>query len=68
MKKVNVLQLIASICMLVGSLINLLNLCTEIPFEVYVCSVPLLFVSVILYIVVLVQKIRIKKNKKEDGN
>jgi len=68
MKKVNVLQLIASICLLTGNIINLLNLCTEIPFEVYVCSGPLFIVSVVLYSVVLIQKIRMKKNKKEDDN
>ena len=61
MKKINVLQLIASICLLIGSMINLLNLIMEIPFGLYVCSGPLLFVSVVLFIIVLVKQIRNKK-------
>ena len=61
MKKVNILQLIASICLLIGSIINLLNLIIEIPFGLYVCTGPLLFVSVVLFIIVLVKRIRNKK-------
>ena len=69
MKKVDVLQLIASVCLLVGNIINLLNVCIEIPFEVYVCSGPLFIISVILYGVVLVKKIKFKKaNKNTDKN
>ena len=65
MKKVNVLQLIASICLLVGNVINLLNLCIEIPVAVHVCSVPLFIVSVILYGVALIQQIKIKNDKRD---
>ncbi len=65
MKKVNVLQLIASICLLIGSMINLLNLIMEIPFGLYVCTGPLLFVSVVLFIIVLVKQMR---NKKQSNN
>ena len=69
MKKVDVLQLIASVCLLVGNIINLLNVCIEIPFEVYVCSGPLFIISAILYGVVLVKKIKFKKaNKNTDKN
>ena len=64
MKKVDVLQLIASVCLLVGNIINLLNVCIEIPFEVYVCSGPLFIISAILYGVVLVKKIKFKKANK----
>lgn len=61
MKRVNILQLIAAICLLIGSIINLLNLIIEIPFGLYVCTGPLLLVSVVLYGIVFVKKIRRKK-------
>ena len=66
MKKVNILQLIASICLLVGNVINLLNLCLEIPFAVYVCTGPLFIISVILYSIVLIKKIKLKKSQRDD--
>ena len=66
MKKVNILQLIASICLLIGSIINLLNLLIEIPFALYVCTGPLLLISVILFIVVFVKQIKNKKQNKND--
>ena len=65
MKKVNILQLIASICLLIGSIINLLNLIIEIPFGLYVCTVPLLFISVVLFIIVLVKQMRKKQSNNE---
>jgi len=65
MKKVNVLQLIASICLLIGSIINLLNLLIEIPFALYVCTSPLLLISVILFGIVIVKQNK-KQNKKID--
>ena len=65
MKKVNVLQLIASICLLIGSIINLINLLIEIPFALYVCTGPLLLISVTLFIIVLVKQIKSKKNKND---
>ena len=68
MKKVNVLQLIASICLLVGNVINLLNICLEIPFAVYVSTGPLFIISVILYSIVLVQKIKLKKSQHNDDS
>ena len=61
MKKVNILQLIASILLLIGSIINLLNLLIEIPFALYVCASPLLLISVILFGVVIVKQIKNKK-------
>ena len=62
MRKVNILQFIASICLLIGSIINLLNLLIEIPFALYFCTGPLLLLSVILFGVAIVRQI---KNKKE---
>ena len=66
MKKVNILQLIASICLLIGSIINLLNLLIDIPFALYVCTGPLLLISVILFIIVFVKQIKNKKQNKND--
>ncbi len=68
MKKVNVLQLIASICLLVGNVINLLNICLEIPFAVYVSTGPLFIISVILFSIVLVRKIKLKKSQQNDDS
>ena len=68
MKKVNVLQLVASICLLVGNVINLLNICLEIPFAVYVSTGPLFIISVILFSIVLVQKIKLKKSQQNDDS
>ena len=53
MKKVNILQLIASICLLLGSVINLIEAITETQFPLSVFSIPLLFVAIVLYSVVL---------------
>ena len=61
MKKVNILQLIASICLLIANIINLLNLLIKIPFALYVCTGPLLLISMILYGVVIVKLIKNKK-------
>ena len=66
MKKVNVLQLIASICLLIGSIINLLNLLIEIPFAIYVCTGPLLLISVILFVIVMMKQIKNRKQDKRD--
>ena len=65
MKKVNIIQCIASILLVTGSIINLLNLLLEIPFALYVCTGPLLLISVILCIIVLVKQIKNGKNKKK---
>ena len=63
MKKVNILQLIASICLLIGSITNLLNLLIEIPFALYVCTGPLLLISVILFGIVIVKQIKEKQKE-----
>ena len=61
MKKVNVMQLIASICLLLGSMINLLNLIIEIQFGLYVCTGPLILISVFLFGFVIGKQIKSKK-------
>ena len=64
MKKINIVQLMASICLLLGSVINLLNLVMEIPFGLYVCTGPLLLISVVLFAIVIVKHIKNKREKK----
>ena len=64
MKKINIIQLIASICLLIGSIINLLNLVMEIPFGLYVCTGPLLLIAVVLFAIVIVKNIKNKKERK----
>ena len=61
MKKINVLQLIASLCMLFGCVINLLDLCIGLPFAVRVCATPLLIAALVLYIIVLRNQMKNKK-------
>ena len=65
MKKVYILQLIACICLLIANIINLLNLLIEIPFALYVCTGPLLLISVILFGIVIVKQIKNKKQNKK---
>lgn len=64
MKKINIVQLMASICLLLGSVINLLNLVMEIPFGLYVCSAPLFLISAVLFAIVIVKQIKNKREKK----
>ncbi len=69
MKKINILQLVASIFLLFGNIIYLLNLCMDIPFALYLCSGPLFLISSVLYGVVLGKMIKFKKNSKDtEGN
>ena len=64
MKKINIVQLIASICLLIGNIINLLNLVMDIPFGLYVCTVPFLLIAVVLFAIVIVKNIKNKKERK----
>lgn len=63
MKNLNIIQLIASLCLLLGSIINLLNLCIDIPFALSVCSAPLLFAAIILYAISIKKQIKDKNAK-----
>ena len=65
MRKINIVQLIASICLLIGSVINLLNILIEIPLAIYVCTGPLLLISVGLFIILIIKQIKIKKQDKK---
>ena len=68
MKKVNVLQLIASICLFLGSVINLIEAITEWQFPLSAISIPLLFASIVLYSTVWGKQREEKKKEKEEGN
>ena len=68
MKKINVLQLITLICFLLIFIINLLDFLVGIPFAVYVTTIPLGIVAFILSCIVIVEKIKLKKNKQNDDS
>ena len=67
MKKINIMQLMASICLLTGSIINILNLIIEIPFGLYVCTGPLLLISIILFAIVIIKQNKSKSDKKSQN-
>ena len=68
MKKINVLQLITLICFLLIFIINLLDILVGFPFAVYVTTIPLGIVAFILSSIVIVEKIKLKKNKQNDDS
>ncbi len=68
MKKINVLQLIASICLFIACIINLLDILVGIPSAVHVTTIPLGIVSIILYCIVIVKKIKLNKSKQNDDS
>ncbi len=65
MKKIRILQLIASICLLLGSSMNILNLFIDRSPSLYACTALLLGASAILFGIVLVNML---KAKPKDGN
>ena len=67
-RKVNVIQLIASICLLFVSVANLLNLIMEIPFWLHVCTGPISLITVILFSIVFCRQIKSKKKDKNSKN
>ena len=68
MKKANVIQLIASLCLLFGSIINLVKIFTDIPYILSLCSIPLLIASIILYGIYFRIQVKNKKKDEDDGN
>lgn len=64
MKKVSVMQLAASVCLLIGCVVSLVNLCTDVPKEVELCGIVLRAVSLVLYGILLVKMIRNKRKEK----
>ena len=49
MKKVQILNLIASICLLLGTILNLLNHFIDLPAALYVLTVPFSLAAIVLY-------------------
>ena len=54
MDKSKILLLIASICLLFGSVINVLNLFVKIPFVLTILAIPVLIAAVVLYVIYIV--------------
>ena len=65
MKKVSVMHLAASVCLLIGGVVSLVSWCTDIPKAVQWCGIVLRAVSVVLYGILLVKMIRNKREEKE---
>ncbi|MBR3779278.1 MAG: hypothetical protein IKL13_06115 [Clostridia bacterium] len=64
MKKVSVMQLAASVCLLIGCVVSLVNLCTNVPKAVEWCGIVLRAVSLVLYGILLVKMIWNKRKEK----
>ena len=65
MKKFNMIQFIASLCLLIGCIINLVGTFISIPTGLSVCTVPLFVAALVLYLIAWVKLIKIKKEDKE---
>ena len=66
MKKVGVMQLVASVCLLIGCVVSLVSLYTDIPKEVQWCGIVLRAVALVLYGILLVNMLRNKRKGKEE--
>lgn len=66
MKKGRIIQLIASICLLLGCIINILNKCMDIPLILSFCTTPLLLAAIVLYAIFLKKLSKCKKQNKND--
>ncbi len=64
MKKVDVINLSASLCLLFGSVLHLINTICGIPLWLRIFSIPLLLTSIVLYAIVI--RRQMKDKKKED--
>ena len=51
MKKANILRFIAALCLLLGSIVNFLNVWIKIPPVWSACQIPLLLTAIILFAV-----------------
>ena len=66
MKKINVLQLIASLCLLLWSIIKLLDAIIEIPRALQFFALALALAAAVLYSVVTIREIKAKKKSAND--
>ena len=60
MNKVKVVDLLASICLLIGSIINIVELFIDVHIVISIIATFLIFVSIFLWFIVL-KKIKSKK-------
>ncbi|MEE1024580.1 MAG: hypothetical protein U0L48_05915 [Acutalibacteraceae bacterium] len=60
MNKVKVVDLLASICLLIGSIINIVELFIDVHIVISIIATVLIFVSIFLWFIVL-KKIKSKK-------
>ena len=60
MNKVKVVDLLASLCLLIGSVINIVELFIDVHIVVSIIATVLIFVSIFLWFIVL-KKIKSKK-------
>ena len=60
MDKVKVVDLLASICLLIGSIINIVELFIDVHIVISIIATVLIFVSIFLWFIVL-KKIKSKK-------
>ena len=64
-RKIDILLLIASLCLLLGCIINLVESFTEVPLALSILSVPLLIASIILYSIVYAKKMKNTEDNKK---
>ena len=60
MKKVKVVDLLASICLLIGSIINIVELFIDVHIVISIIATALIFVPIFLWFIVL-KRIKSKK-------
>ena len=60
MNKVKVVDLLASICLLIGSIINIVELFIDVHIVISIIATALIFVSIFLWFIVL-KRIKSKK-------
>ena len=68
MKKTDYIQLAASLCLLFGSIINLVDAITDVSFVLKICTIPLLLASIVLYGIAYKRNKEKSKNDKSDEN
>ena len=67
MKKFDPIQFIAALCLLVGSVINFVEIFTDIPFALSIVAICLLVVSVCLHGIVFRRYSKQKKQKADEN-
>ena len=61
MKKVNIIQLVAFLCMVLSCIIGLFDLCFELPLAFSVCNLLLVITACVLLLIFVIKQ---KKGKK----